>query len=504
MEENMNQTAIQPEPQFVPQPEPPRPSAPKEPEEFTFAKLFKLLKKSLVRIVIYCVIAVVAFGVITIGVYFGTSKETESVSTWIQFGYAGAETGLAPDGTLLQPDKQILSNYVVNNTIDALAERGVAVKAGLTVQKITSYITVESILPQDILQKRLLIYEKSLKDVTALEELITMDTKITEYLLTIQNYQEIGMTRTVAKAFMDELVKQYRLYFNELYLDYTLLSEETVSRLAGDNVIGTDVNQYDFFESYERLAYEIEAAIDALNTMTAAAPLFQSGSTGKTFANTAKALELVQSSSLAHYRTNVQTNGLSVDATNLAASLDLRINEYQRQVDRYTTDETELLTALNNYPDQISYTTDSKGELVEIRTKSENFDKVYNEYISAIQSKNRYTALKAELEEQRNYFVVPVANTDANQAAAKSRLKSAATEVLALYREANQSVADYYENHFSADFIKVTIPATYARNQTENIKILLLVAVAVVLVVAVVAVFITNADLKKKGISLED
>ena len=69
--------------------------------EFTFRQLFRLVKKSMFRIFIFCLIASFVMGIVLVSVFFSPASRNESVSVIINYSYRGAERGRNPLGGVL-------------------------------------------------------------------------------------------------------------------------------------------------------------------------------------------------------------------------------------------------------------------------------------------------------------------------------------------------------------------------------------------------------------------
>lgn len=470
--------------------------------EFTFKQLFSLIKKSGVRILIFCLVAAFIVGVAGIGVYFGTKDNNATVSALVDFNFSGIEQGKDPFGRDFDVTK-IKSPSVIDDAIQSLKARGINVNTS-KLDAIINNITIEGIVPEDIMSKILVIKEIATKTPGVLTELNNLTYFPSRYKISIGNLKDTGLSKQDARILLNEIITQYIAFFKKTYANQKLLPSDVIEITALQGTTsGTDYN-YDFIELYDIYYAQIVSALSYLEAKNLESSSFRSNETGKTFEDLIYSIKIIRDTDLVKYEAFVVQNGISDNKEFIMSYLERRQETLTNQQDRAIADAEKISEAIPLYKNgDIIYITES-GTTTAIGGPTAQYDRMFSQLIETQKEINRIQQELDNLEKRIEKYNAAgsAGNTEENRNYAAARSKGIASQLKEAIDSSNITIQEYYDTEYFNNAVKTAVPAVYENNQSSNFMIIIVAFVAAVAVAAVAAVIVTYSSLKKKGISL--
>lgn len=466
-----------------------------ETNDLTFKKLGWLIKKSAVRILILCVAVVLLVALVSLSVILATKNDNATTTALVDFNFKGIEDGKDPFGKTFDVSK-IKSSYVVSNAIAALKKDGIDIPAE-NQAKIIDNITIEGVIPDDIMQQILIIQSIADKDVSQLAQLNNLSYFPSRYKLTISDLGECGLDKTTAPALLNAIVKSYVAYFKETYTEDNILATIAPS---------TTVNlaTYDYIEIYDVFNSRIKTILDYLDNKSNAAPNFRSSKTQMSFNDLINALELLRDLDVRIFEDFIVNNGITKTPDSVMKNLEAQKVRYTNQI----TSQNELIASLQasieSYKNGGTYVppTDGTSQGNIIYQPSAKYDELFTRLVNAqaqlatLQTEQKN--LENRIEKFNNSTETDPAVIAANKESATEQAADISAKLDELIGKINLTVDDYLETEAFADSITAAVPAVYQLNYTSQLKVILLVGVVAVIVAAIAAVLWTYAILVKR------
>ena len=214
--------------------------------ELTFGKIFKVLKFSLLRMLVYLIIACIIAGSICL-VLTATSTTTKNVSTIVEYNYNGINQGLDPNGDKFNKDRIKNTNVLKS----AIYNANLKEDEKLNISTLSSSIRIQEVVPPEVLAKI-----ESLKAQANKNPDINIDlTKITYYptrfVVYIDNYDKLGLNEKAATTLLEEVVKSHQEDWKKSYISNPVLSSELFKTLANGEIA------YEYMHYQTLLNFEI-------------------------------------------------------------------------------------------------------------------------------------------------------------------------------------------------------------------------------------------------------
>lgn len=475
------------EPEFIKETE--------ESNDLTFKKLGWLIKKSAVRIVILCVAVVLLIALVSCSVILATKNDNATVSALVDFNFKGIEDGKDPFGKTFDVSK-IKSSYVVSNAIAMLSKDGIDIPAE-NQAKIIDNISVEGVIPDDIMQKILIIQSIAEKDVSQLTQLNNLSYFPSRYKLTISDLGECGLDKTTAPALLNAVIKSYVAYFKETYTEDNILATIAPS---------TTVNlaSYDYIEVYDIFNSRIKTILDYLDNKSNTAPNFRSSKTQMSFNDLINALELLRDLDVRIFEDFIVNNGVTNNPESVMKNLEAQKVRYQNQIIAQTELIASLQSSIESYKNGGTYVppTDGSSQGNIIYQPSAKYDELFTRLVNAQAQLATLQTEQKNLENRITKFdsatETDEATNNANKATAAKQALDISEKLDELIGKINLTVDDYLETEAFSDSITTAVPAVYQLNYTSQLKLILLITVVVVVVAAIAAVLWTYAVLVKR------
>lgn len=463
--------------------------------EFTFQKLWMLIKKSGVRILIFCLAAAVLMAIIGGSVALATKQNMATVSTLIDFNFKGIEEGKDPFGRTMDVTK-LKSSHVVGRAMAALAEDGTVIDKKYQ-DEIINNMTIEGVIPDDIMQQILVIRQIAASNSSALTQLSNLKYFPSRYLITISNLKKCGLTKETGTKLLNAITTQYVVYFKENYTENNILSS---------TITDVDTEEYDFVEIYDIYADQIADVINYLTVKSTEAPTFRSNETKLSFNDLISSLQVIRDLDLTRYEAYVVENGVTNDRTFVLSYMDRRLNSLKSQQVKAEADVKSIQEALDSYQNgDIIYVTEN-GSTTATGGPTAQYDSMHSQLITAQKTLNTLNMNIADMKERIEKFTTAI-DPSGEQAGDALRHEEIATQRAQsisqkLSREVdniNKTVEEYLDTEYFNDAVQVAVPASYQLNQTSMLKTVLVVAVMIEAVAFVIAVLWTFVKLRRKG-----
>lgn len=464
-------------------------------------KLWNLVKLSATRMLIFCIIAAVVMVTVSFVIINTTRKQNQHISTVINYNYDGIDEGNDPYGRTLNVNR-IKSATVVSKALDVINSAGDNIDPALQ-QSIINGITIEGVIPDDVMQQILIIKEIATNNSSALSQLSDIEYHPSSYVISLKNLNALNLSQTTAKALLNEIVNQYIIQFKKDYLEQPLLSGNivTVTAETADTVLAA----YDYLEISNIYYSYIVQATSYVNGKSNTAPKFRSIKTGKTFSDIASELSLLRTIDLNKYDSAILSNGLTTDIESLVNSLQLKITQTKAAYDESKAKADAYFDAIEKYDNGQTVVVGPNGETVLSGVPTQAYNNLFNNYTAYVNQaaqydsvlKNYQTQLDVYYDTTTKDYITNPNNTAENQAAAKVLAQKLSAAVTNLISVVNDTVEEYLDTEYFDNAVKMVVPATYNSTLETNFGMMLIVSILVVIVAAIIAMIVTHVKVKK-------
>lgn len=456
--------------------------------EFTFKKLFWLLKKSGVRMLILCVSALLLVALIAGSVILATYKDNATAETLVDFNFKGIEDGKAPFGRAFDVSK-IKSSYVISNALAALKEDGIEIDAKYQ-NEIIDNLSVEGIVPDDIMQKILIIKSISEKDVTQLTQLNDLSYFPSRYKLSISNLKDCGLDKKTAPALLNKIVASYVEYFKETY------SEDNILASVAPEV---NTDEYDYVDLYDVFNSRITTILRYLENKATVAPTFRSTQASLSFNDLINSVELLRDLDVAIFENHVTNNGVTNNPDAIMNNLQAKKIRLGNQITATTALKEALNSAIAAYNNGATFVPGENGnQNMIVSTPTAKYDELFSRLISTETTISNYRKELADLENRITKFdgIINGTAADAATIAENKRLASEQAAAISekldtLISSINLTTDEYLETEAFSDAISTAMPAVYQLNLSSSLMTILLAAAIAVIVAALIAILWT-------------
>lgn len=291
--------------------------------EITFKGLFGFLKRGWLRLVIYLIAALLVVTAVYGGVkFFGRSDY--GVSAKIGFSFKEMTAGHNPDGTNF--DKEVIrSTEYVRKAAESTGLSDKILKGGNDIGEVRSRIAVEAVTSQEYLQQFASLVAGGASETDAALRLSQLNYKPTEFVVSFNNYEQLGLDKKEAMMFLDGLIAAYGNGYHETYFAKIVLDE---------SVFTMESDLYDYLDYAELCETSYEKINDYLDAMSSEASDFKS-SQGKKFETFKNELVFLQGR-LMSFKAFVVDANVSKDIENLKIATQTAIANLDAEKNRLT------------------------------------------------------------------------------------------------------------------------------------------------------------------------
>lgn len=473
-------------------------------EEFTFKKLFDLIKASFARIVIFCIIAAIFMGAVCLTVYAVDTSDGKTVTTVISYSHEGIESGNDPNGNTL--DTSIIkAQLIVSAAVSELSSSNEEI-ANADVTDITDNMTVEGVIPTSVAEQMAAILEVAETTPSEIYQLYELEYYCSKYSISINDINELGLSSDSATMLLNEIISQYMIYFNATYNSMEYVSVTTLD-ITTDDVDILSIYGVDYSDLYSLYASQISSFSSYLTSINSTTNNYRSAINGTSFTDISSALSLISSTTLSRLETYVFDNALTCDIDAIIAYYELMIEnaEVALAAAQAKSDAIDaLIEAYDNGENiVISTSSDSSGDVIysSSATPTETYNYLFTQKLEYETEVATYdatiTTLQSRLEKYESVADGTTdTNSDENKTSALELAVGIESSINTLITTTNELLAEYYDEQLY-EAITITISAIYSASGDVSITILLAASMLVIMVAGVSAIFVTYGKQKK-------
>lgn len=428
-------------------------------EEISLREILEAIWKGKWLIAVITVVALLLTG---IGTYIMIPR-TQNVVAIIDINYPGIEQGLNPDGSQFDI-LQLKSPYVIERALEELALSD----SGVKLDEIRRNIDITSIIPDEISQKA--------------ENMIKQGKEYVYYP------SEYKVTYKINRAFsynqgvqlLEAIIDQYKKYF------YTLYSDVKTVDNAFSNL---DYTQYDYPDVVNIIDNQIETIQELLDSKAEEDSSFRSSTTGYSFGDLGRSLEIIKNVDISKLESLVNTNNLTKDRERLIKDYEYRVKKMELDMAKKNSEAEEARKLMEQYKkENYILIPDFNGS--EINTENSNSyydtlaDIAINAGVEATNLQHEIEYLNKEIERLKS--VTEVSNTKLMEEA-DTLIEAIKTKMTDFINTTNNTLEDYYSYKYESS-IRQIAPA----EMVSGINVLMNLAIAFVIgiMVGVFAVLI--------------
>ena len=402
-------------------------------EEFTFRKFFALVKKSGKRILVYAIIAAIVGACLAVIVGVNTI-EKKTYSTTIEYTHKGIEKGLAPDGTVLNPN-MIKSSNVINAALKEMAydEAAVARIAPSVEDAIAVVPYISSAVAKRVAGDP------------------TYEYIPTRYTLSLRTKSISEIKSNRYPELLNSIAKAYRNYFKETY-KYDLKIGDEIGLTALNNA----TDYYDLISIYN-------IKLDSMSSILSSLPDYYS-----TVVSSLKMDIYALENQVMLLENYILTYNVSKKnfAVSIKTALERAEAKYEQQKTAYSNQIVELNKTIEGYAKTYTQVdTSSDGGATKTSVVSWDTTK-YNELVSQktnlIKLISEYEYKIAILQQKKGYITTTVECTDAERSYVEENFSKLYSKYVLLMEKINDQVAEYTEAYVINNGVKVVNPASAA------------------------------------------
>lgn len=434
--------------------------------ELTFQKVFTVLKRSFVRILIYALVLAVLGGGIT-AIVSVASKDAAEYTAIIEYNYSGVENGKDPLGNMLDTNR-IKSTVVVNNALKNM---------GITDNNLISSYS------QTLIDSISVVGYVSERTSAELEKDETLSFFPTRYIITLMGNKNLPFNQSEYLNFLNEMVKSYKEYFKNIYNYGNILSLS-----IADDALKATSDYYDLCADYELAINELLTEITVLKDKIP-------DRYNKLYSN----IEVLKNELSTVKGYIVGKNVSKVNAPmDLETNLSLRSANYDKLTKQYGDLATKQFAAIEAY-DNSSSKIITDGKLIDIvQSESKYYDEMLKKYNDYLTKQFNY-AYQKELVDVQIGIVQKILEeaTDSDRTIVENSLLAFDNNLRNALNSVNTELELYSEQRITEHGVNIAMPA--AQNQTVSYTLIVIVAIVCGLIGCIVAVIITEIRVKKNG-----
>lgn len=450
----------------------------------TLRDIFTIFRNGLPRIIVFTSVFILIGIVSAFVYYFATSANSGTVTGIISFNYKGAESGLDPYGRELDVTK-IKSANIIDK---ALVELGLYDK-GILVEDIRQNIVIEGIIPNDAMERILVIKEIATKDPTKLDQLLDVSYIPTQYSITLKITKKLsGLKGAKGVELLNAIFDAYKEYFYDEYTDKAILSTAMAS---------IPLEDYDYDDAARVLNEQLNNIISYLSAKRNEASDFRATSTQMSFGDLVTNLDLLRSINLANIRSMIQVNLLTKDRAQLITTYQYIIS--QKELERDVQIERARITkeSAENYQKDSAIIFSGSGSTdsgLQVSQASDTYDSLIRQSAEASESAIRLQSdidyYQKRLDDFQNGSVR--SNSQADITKVESLLESLTDKMKSWTTIINTTVDEYMEVLALKDAAKIVLIPHYTSSFRSSLKMMGIIGLGVMFVgfvLGIIAVF---------------
>ncbi len=463
--------------------------------EFSFKKLFQLLKNSGARIVVFCVITALLCVIASFIVFAVTRSSTETVMTMITFTHEGIEDGEDPFGDSMDVST-IKAPFIISNAVNELSETDNTITADI-ISDVSSNITIEGVIPTDIAEEMETILEVAETTPSELYKLNDLEYFSSKYVISMTNIESMGLSQASACSLLDEIIIQYMSYFNTTYNLTELVTASAIS-ITNDDLDILTKHGYDYIELYGLYDAQIDTLISYLSEMKVSSSDYRSSTTNLSFSDLSAELDLIANTKLPRLQAYILSNGITSDIAINIAYLELLRTENELLMKAAQEKATAIKDLITQYDNGDYFITSDGNVVTGTGVPTETYNDLFTQQLSYETAAANYSAVIDEIDYKLSFFTDDegnaqenVNNTQENQLIALNLAISLTNDIESLISEINATASEYYNTEFLSDSIHINIKSTYSSKSSSSVMTMIQLSIFLVVLAGFVAIIVT-------------
>lgn len=403
----------------------------------SIVNVFSFMKQRF-HIFIFIIIITFILGLlIPITMYAFKDKEDEAVAI-IGLDYNGAESGLAPNGSVLDIS-YLKSSYIIQNALN-----NVTLSKSVSVALIQSNLTITGVLTDETKQQK--------------EVLDTLKAdKSAEYAKLIQNYtlkyraqyivslsstfvnenKKFTLSSTDTSHLLTAIIDAYNKYFIETYQDKSL----------PNNYIGAiDNNTLDYLDILDEIQSSLSYLENYCNTKSSSYPSFK-GKDGLTFSDLANTIHTIKDTDIDYIYSYIYLNNVSKYPETQLTNYRYQKREASLELAEVNTSISTVSNSINNYKaDKVVVSNPDSGVATEVEVNSEYYNDLVLELSNLNSRKSSLEERIAILDKRIERLEGPAA-TEEQVAKAATYIDSALNNANSLYNLVNNHADELFKSN---------------------------------------------------------
>lgn len=271
------------------------------------------------RLFRYWALAAAVAGIVTALIVLLSLPGRGTVSTAVEFSYAGVEAGLDPMGDRFDPG-EIRSEEVIRAAVETMG----TAPGEETVEQIRKAVSIRGHVPDEALEKALddrTIYgDDTVAGTASLRDRSYWPTRYTVTL----DHAALGWSAAEGRRFLDAMLDRYSEIFYETYGYATALENA---------VLAIDYNDYDYIDALDVLDSSLVSLRGYLSRLSQEdSAHYVSGTTGHSFSDLIAAIDTVRSEDIHWISAYIRNNDITKDRRELIERYAHRIAEDERKL----------------------------------------------------------------------------------------------------------------------------------------------------------------------------
>lgn len=428
--------------------------------------LVDLMKKiiSAKKLIVLCTLLAFLIGSIGFCSYTVFLEDKKGVvNTVISLNFEGVEKGLNPEGEPFSIS-ELTNKQVLEETITELN----LTNKGIDAEMLRKNLTIQGIVPQNILSQMMTINKMAEKDVTQLEKIGQLEYYPTQYKVQLHIIKDMNLSGQEAEQVLATLVGNYKDYFMEKYNDKQLISTAITT---------VEPSRYDYAEYILLVDEQLEEAKAFLEEKIKVAPDFRSKTTGLSFNDLVSQINLVKSIDINNVQAIVNSMVLTKDKERLLSIYQNKIMSMTFEQEKYAQLAQSLHQAANNYQKDKMVVMGKEGTEgnIEVPQNSVAYDDLIRQAVEAEEQANKlryeivyYKDLLAKLNPESGTLVN--IDTKAYTQKVEEDIQTISEKVTTVINMINATLEDYYTVEIFKDSVRSDIPALYQSHTMDMLK----------------------------------
>lgn len=454
--------------------------------EISFKDVGQFLKKSLVRMLIYLLVAVVVVTAIALAFKFFAATDY-SVNATIEFTYDGVSAGKNPDGSDFNKEN-VRSVAYVNNALTVSELDKKVVDAGYDIGSVRASISINGIMPTEYIQQYNELIAGGMSSADAYAQLAQMTFYPTQFVVSFRDYEKFGMKKADAIKFVDELIIAYTDGFKQKYSQAVVFS---------DTIFSYDSDLYDYLDYCNIYAANYASIDNYLNNMSSVSSAWVSTETGKSFSALKQEATFLETQ-LSTLSSFVKSQNISKDIENMKVAAKNEMDDLTKELKRVSDVIASVEEQLRTFPPSTVTQVPGVGDPIITVTYPEAYYALQNRLTQYYVDK---AATEMQLSEKTELYnaIKDLTQNDislSDVARADSILASLRTSSKLFIQEMNATSADYVKLNFPDNSLRTVSPSAYVSTSADFPAML---AYLIGIVAAIAVALIVTAIMSKRA-----